>query len=465
MLRFLRQQAPRWLIVLIVCEFILLGLSVHGAMYVRYFNTPALYDLYSQGLVLRSVVFALFLMLGTAAMGLYQAQMHESAFGRLLRQVIGFLIGSILLILAYYAVPQLYIGRGVFAISFALGITFIPAFRLWFLGMIDADLLKRRVVVLGAGSSATAISRLMSGPSSHRTFNLVGYVPVGEDQICVPTSQLLAVRGSLYAWAASEDINEIIVGPDNRRGNLAMEQLLECKHNGIAVTDITRFLERESGEINLAVTPSWLVFSEGFHATLLRKATKRIFDVTSAILVFAFSWPIMLLVAAAVRIESGAGQPILYRQRRVGEHGVTFNLIKFRSMRTDAERDGIARWASTNDDRTTRVGRIIRKLRFDELPQLWNVLCGQMSFIGPRPERPEFVNDLNTKITYYALRHSVKPGLTGWAQLRYPYGSSQEDAATKLTYDLFYVKNHSLRFDLMIFIQTVEVVLFGRGAR
>jgi len=194
-------------------------------------------------------------------------------------------------------------------------------------------------------------------------------------------------------------------------------------------------------------------------------ASKRIFDIFAAALILMLSWPLMLLTALAIRIESGPRQPILYFQDRVGERGRVFRLVKFRSMRTDAECDGVARWASQNDARVTRVGRVIRKLRLDELPQLWNVLSGTMSFIGPRPERPEFVAALAKEIPYYTLRHCVKPGLTGWAQLRYPYGSSAEDAAEKLTFDLFYVKNHNFRFDALIFLQTVEVVLFGRGAR
>jgi lipopolysaccharide/colanic/teichoic acid biosynthesis glycosyltransferase len=197
----------------------------------------------------------------------------------------------------------------------------------------------------------------------------------------------------------------------------------------------------------------------------LRVVSKRIFDIFAAALILMLTWPLMLLTALAIRIESGPGQPILYFQDRVGERGRIFRLVKFRSMRTDAERDGVARWASQNDSRVTRVGRVIRKLRLDELPQLGNVLSGTMSFIGPRPERPEFVAALAKEIPYYTLRHCVKPGLTGWAQLRYPYGSSAEDAAEKLTFDLFYVKNHNFRFDALIFLQTVEVVLFGRGAR
>ncbi|MFT3790732.1 MAG: TIGR03013 family PEP-CTERM/XrtA system glycosyltransferase [Rudaea sp.] len=465
MLRFLRQQISRWLLVLAASECCLLMLGMHVSMYLRYFYEPEVYALFSHGMLLRSAVFALCLMVGMAALGLYQPHVRESASGVLLRQAVGFAIGGILLVVVYYAVPQTYVGRSVVGPSLLFGLPLICTFRVWFLSMIDGDMLRRRVVVLGAGQCATPVHRWLSDPSSRRTLNLIGYIPIGNDPVCVPRNQVLSIDIPLFQWALQNDIAEIVVGPDDRRGVLSMTQLLECKHNGIEVTEVGRFLERESGLINLAVSPSWLVFSEGFHATLLRKATKRAFDIASAMVVLALTWPFMLLVALAIRLESGPGQPILYRQRRVGEHGRTFSLIKFRSMRTDAERDGIARWASTNDDRVTRVGRFIRKVRLDELPQLWNVLCGEMSFIGPRPERPEFVDGLNGKISYYSLRHSVKPGLTGWAQLRYPYGSSEEDASMKLTYDLFYVKNHSLRFDMMIFIQTIEVVLFGRGAR
>jgi sugar transferase (PEP-CTERM system associated) len=232
------------------------------------------------------------------------------------------------------------------------------------------------------------------------------------------------------------------------------------------VTELTEFFEREAGRIKMDLTnPSWLIFSDGFYSSPIRRTIKRAFDVTVAALVLLVAWPVMLLTALAIRLESGRGAPVLYRQERVGENGRLFSLIKFRSMGTDAERDGVARWASKNDSRVTRVGHFIRNARLDELPQLWNVLCGDMSIIGPRPERPQFVDDFNTRIRYYRLRHCVKPGLTGWAQLRYPYGASLEDAEQKLNFDLFYVKNHNLVFDLAILVQTVEVVLFGRGAR
>jgi sugar transferase (PEP-CTERM system associated) len=216
--------------------------------------------------------------------------------------------------------------------------------------------------------------------------------------------------------------------------------------------------------VSLSVSdPSWLVFSGGFDHSLPRRLSKRFFDVVAALSLLLLSWPVMVLVALCVKLESPG--PVLYRQVRVGELGQEFELVKFRSMRVDAEADGVARWASMEDDRSTRVGRIIRKTRLDELPQLLNVLRGEMSFVGPRPERPQFVNMLAQQVRYYNVRHSIKPGLTGWAQVRYPYGASVSDAEEKLKFDLFYVKNHGLVLDLLILMQTIEVVLFQRGGR
>jgi sugar transferase (PEP-CTERM system associated) len=243
-----------------------------------------------------------------------------------------------------------------------------------------------------------------------------------------------------------------------------MAQMLSCVQLGVKVTDLSTFFEREAGMVQLnIVDPSWLVFSGGFDYSTPRRLTKRFFDLLAAGVLLLVAWPVMLLTALAVRLESKG--PVIYRQVRVGEHGRHFEMIKFRSMRVDAEGDGVARWATQNDDRSTRVGKFIRKTRLDELPQLLLVLKGEMSFVGPRPERPQFVEMLASEIRYYDVRHSVKPGLTGWAQLRYPYGASVRDANEKLKFDLFYVKNHGLVFDLMIMLQTVEVVLFGRGAR
>jgi sugar transferase (PEP-CTERM system associated) len=306
----------------------------------------------------------------------------------------------------------------------------------------------------------------MRRKTDQRGFKILGYVPIGDDPVAVPATCLLHPAKCLYQWTQRMGVDEIVVGPDDRRGTLPVDALLECKQRGVAVTELAEFFERDAGKIKMDLTnPSWLVFSDGFNISPVRRTVKRAFDESMAALVLAFEWQFKLVSALAIRLESGRGAPILYRQERVGENGKLFPVIKFRSMRTDAECDGVARWATKNDDRVTRVGRFIRKTRLDELPQLWNVLRGDMSIIGPRPERPQFVDDFNARIRYYSLRHCVKPGLTGWAQLRYPYGSSFEDAEEKLKFDLFYVKNHNFVFDLAILVQTVEVVLFGRGAR
>ena len=384
----------------------------------------------------------------------------------LARQSVGFVLGGVGVFIMYYLLPQAYVGRGVLIIALVLSFALMMGFRLVFLRLVDAVVFQRRVLILGAGKRASQIQTRMRRHADRIGFNVLGFVPREGEEVQVGTMSLVRPEGSLVDWALHRQVDEIVVGVDDRRGGLPMRDLLECRQNGIDVTDLATFFERESGRVQLSLTdPSWLVFSGGFDATPLRRFSKRCSDLLIAALVLLLTWPLMLLVALAIRIESGAGQPILYRQERVGARGKTFQLIKFRSMRTDAELDGIARWANKDDDRVTRVGRFTRKVRLDELPQLWNVLKGEMSFIGPRPERPQFVIDLGQKIRYYDLRHCLKPGLAGWAQLRYPYGASEADAEEKLKYDLYYVKNHNLLFDLLILFQTVEVVLFRRGAR
>jgi sugar transferase (PEP-CTERM system associated) len=243
-----------------------------------------------------------------------------------------------------------------------------------------------------------------------------------------------------------------------------MQDLLECKLEGISIVDLPTFFERETGLIQLmTLSKSWLVYSEGFYSGFRRRLLKHAFDVGVSAIVLIVTLPVMLAAALAILLETG--KPILYRQKRVGENGKAFEILKFRSMRVDAEKDGVARWARKDDDRVTRVGRFLRLTRIDELPQLVNVLRGDMSFVGPRPERPPFVTEISRNVPAYATRHSVKPGITGWAQIRYPYGASVEDAKQKLQFDLYYVKNHSLFLDLVIMFQTAQVVLFGKGAR
>jgi sugar transferase (PEP-CTERM system associated) len=465
MYRSLRYSV-RWQLLLVLVESWLLVGCVYAAVTLRFWGDADTQTAFGQALHWRAPLVALVLVFSMVSLGLYQVHLRAGWLGRLSRQGVAFVLGGAVLTVLYYAAPPAYLGRGVLGIALLLGYLVVALWRVLFLNFVDADLFKRRVMVLGAGERAADMIRIMRRKTDQRGFKILGCAPVGADPVSISASLLLHPDESLYEWVTKLGVEEIVVGPDDRRGTLPVGALLECKQRGIAVTELAEFFEREAGKIMMEPTnPSWLIFSDGFNISPMRLAIKRAFDLVIALLVLLVTWPFMLLTALAIRMESGRGAPILYYQARVGENGKLFRVIKFRSMGTDAERDGVARWATEHDNRVTRVGRFIRKVRLDELPQLWNVLRGDMSIIGPRPERPQFVDDFNKCIRYYSLRHCLKPGLTGWAQLRYPYGSSLEDAEEKLKFDLFYVKNHNFVFDLAILAQTLEVVLFGRGAR
>lgn len=461
-----RQRALRWQVLLVACEFVLLTASVYLAVLLRFWHSPGMQAALHQALQWRAPLVGAVLVTTMAALGLYQVHIHANWWGRLTRQAVAFALGGIALTALYYALPDTYIGRGVLGLALATGYLAVLAGRAIFLRLADISAFKRRVLILGAGHFAAEVHRRMRHDSQQHGFVVLGYVAVGNEAAQVPATALLHPTSPLCDWVSTQHIDEIVVGPDDRRASLPLDALLECKQRGVAVIELADFFEREAGTIKMDLTsPSWLVFSDGFNASPLRCAVKRAFDVAVATLLLVPAAPCMLLIVLAIRLESGRRVPILYRQERVGAYGKHFNMFKFRSMRVDAESDGVARWAGRHDARVTRVGRITRIARLDELPQLWNVLRGDMSIVGPRPERPQFVDDFNARIRYYHLRHCVKPGLTGWAQLRYPYGSSADDAAEKLKFDLFYVKNHNFIFDLAILLQTFEVVLFGRGAR
>jgi len=412
---------------------------------------------------IRTLLVAFVLTASMAAFGLYQANGRLNRKEVNLRLVMAFCFGGVALLVLYYLVPKAYIGRGVLAMSAVLGIAGIMLLRRGFQALFGAEAFKRRVLVLGAGRHADLLNSRLRRRSDRESFVIVGFVPLpGQESLVADTVPWVAEP--LWMLARRLHVHEIVVAPDERRGALPMTDLLACAQRGIHLTDLPDFFEREAGLLKLSVVdPSSLVFSGGFDHSLPRRLSKRFFDLLAATVLLLLAWPLMLLAAAWIRISDGA--PVLYRQMRVGEDGRTFELVKFRSMRLDAEADGVPRWASKDDDRTTRFGRFIRSTRIDELPQLFNVLRGDMSFVGPRPERPQFVDELGRELRYYTVRHSVKPGLTGWAQLRYPYGASVHDAGEKLKFDLFYVKHQGLLFDLMILLQTVEVVMFRRGAR
>ncbi|EXI91005.1 MAG: putative sugar transferase EpsL [Candidatus Accumulibacter regalis] len=325
-------------------------------------------------------------------------------------------------------------------------------------------LLSHRVLVFGAGDEAENVGRVLrkSDPDIH----IVGFYPSPTDtELVVPAQVLLSRDMSLSDTAHSLKVDEIIVAVRERRGGaLPLRELLDCKLSGVKVLDLASYFERALGQIRIdSLRVSWLIFGDGFRQSWRRTAVKRLFDIVAASFLLLLAAPVMLLTMLMIILEDGFS--VFYRQERVGLDGRLFNVIKFRSMRKDAESDGQPRWATANDDRVTRVGRIIRKLRIDELPQLYSVLTGDMSLVGPRPERPYFVDQLTRDVPFYAVRHSVKPGVTGWAQVSYHYGSTVDDSIQKLQYDLFYVKNHSLFLDVVILFQTVGVVLTGKGAQ
>jgi sugar transferase (PEP-CTERM system associated) len=326
------------------------------------------------------------------------------------------------------------------------------------------SLMRQRVLVYGSGDRARLVGRALKNSDSN--VDLVGYYPGPNESVSeVSAWGLLSSKKSLTDCVLEERVDEIVVALSERRGgSMHMRELLDCKLRGVLVVDIATYFEKTLGQLTRdSVSAGWLIFGDGFDQGLVRTVIKRIFDIVCATLLIFLSLPIMLVTSVLILLESSG--PVLYLQERVGLNGRLFNVVKFRSMRTDAEKDGKPRWASASDDRVTRVGRAIRKWRIDELPQLFSVLGGDMSLVGPRPERPYFVDQLKQELPYYAVRQSVKPGVTGWAQVRYHYGASVEDAAEKLQYDLYYVKNHSLLLDLVVIFETVGVVLMGRGAQ
>ncbi len=333
--------------------------------------------------------------------------------------------------------------------------------------VLDAGFGMQKILIVGTGPEALAVERVLHQMGPRRSV-VVGFYPVTDN------APEVAAQGKAPRFPRSIDlsaivkrfkVDEVIVAVREQRGGvLPIRELLECRICGVPVRDLSAFYERVRGEVPIeSLKASWLIYGGGFAQDAIRTIVKRVFDVVLATVLLLLAWPVMLLAALAIFIESGA--PIFIMQQRIGRCGRPFLCVKFRSMRTDAEHDGVARWASANDSRVTRVGRVLRKLRIDELPQLFNVLGGEMSLVGPRPERPAFVAGLKDRIRFYDVRHSIKPGVTGWAQIRFPYGSSVDDSQRKLQFDLYYVKNHSLALDVLILMETVRVVLFGEGAQ
>jgi sugar transferase (PEP-CTERM system associated) len=463
--RILGQYLPTSLAVLALVEGALSFLALYAALRIRFpsYTLDALGQEFGP-LWPRSFAFSAIVVTCLLAFGLYNSRQRTQLSGILARLLLALLVSSCTVAALFYILPTNHPFRGVAAIAVGLSVCGVLASRAVFARVADEEIFKRSVLVYGSGHAASAIARLRRSADRHG-FALAGFVqPPGEERV-VPSERVLESAGDLCALCERLGITEVVVAMDDRRCGFPIPELLDCRLAGIDVTELLTFLERETGRVRIDVlNPSWMIFGQGFRRDPLRLFSSRALDLLASVGVLVVALPAMVLTYFAIKIEDGWQAPALYRQERVGLGGKVFKVLKFRSMRQDAELNG-AQWAQHADPRVTRVGAIIRKLRIDELPQVINVLRGHMSFVGPRPERPEFVAQLAEKIPYYVQRHCVKPGITGWAQLCYPYGSSEADALEKLQYDLYYIKNNSLLFDLAILIQTAEVVLFGKGAR
>lgn len=451
-------------VLLLVLEALVLLVAIRAGLSWK-LGGPETLAVGSDGAIMHAAALVLGMLVVLNSMGLYQLDDHKkgaSAISMRLLAALTLCLGIAFLI-AYF-VPNLYLKPHGWAVTVLVALAGSAAIRLLFHLWGNHSLFKPRVLVLGTGSRVAKLAAAAPGNKNHL---VVGYLERQATTHHVPLSQVLALEAgeTLQALVDKHKVDQIVVAVRDRRdGGRLVRELLDCRLKGVVVSELSTFFEREYRQVLLdSLNPSWMVLGEGFRQGLFRTAVKRLFDLIASGLLLLLALPIMLLAALAIFLESGA--PIFYRQARVGEGGKVFSIYKFRSMHNDAERDGKPRWAAANDDRTTKVGRLIRKLRIDELPQIINVFKGEMSFVGPRPERPYFVDKLKTDIPFYSLRHAVKPGITGWAQVRYPYGASLDDALEKLQYDLYYVKNHTLFLDLVILFSTVEVVLWGKGAR
>lgn len=461
MVRVFGHYIPRALVVLVGLELALLAATFYLGVWLRFMGDPdGLAEVAPlQG---KAILYALVVMGCMMTMGLYNRHFRDSTLQVVLRLGGSLVMGLVIMVVLFYMFPGLVIGRGAFALVLLFSGGLLVVSRLLFQHIGTVDGLKRRILVLGTGQRASVIDRVMRRQADRRGMSVVGYLQLGEDLPQVK-GRVIAHSEPLPELVRRHRIQEIVVAVDDRRRNFPLREIVECRLIGIDVVDIISFVERQCGRILLEnLYPGWLIYSEGFYHGGMRAVWKRLFDLVVSLTMVAVTWPLMLLAAISVIVDSRG--PILYRQVRVGENGRAFRVLKFRSMTVDAEKDG-AQWAQKNDARVTRFGGFMRQYRIDELPQLFNVLKGEMSFVGPRPERPEFVEELSGKILYYAERHRVKPGITGWAQINYPYGASQRDAEEKLSYDLYYVKNYSIFLDLVILLQTAQAVLWKKGGR
>jgi sugar transferase (PEP-CTERM system associated) len=448
---------------LLVAEAALLFGSVVAAAHLRLGAGDAYQELVVNHGFYKAALAALFCLAAFYLYDLYDFVVMHDRRELVLRLVQALGLAWIALAVVFYALPQLMMGRGISLISLPLALTFMVAWRVsihWLLGHPNVG---ERILIVGSGQSAIEIARevLERRDAGYRIVGFVDNKPelVGQSLV---NPRVIGLTHEMPQLVRREHVDRIVVAMNERRGQFPVKQLLDLSLSGnVAIEEYASFYERLTGRVNLEMLrPSWLIFSGRGRQARLSAVFRTAMHRGVALVGGLISLPVALLTALVIKLDSPG--PVLYKQERVGKNGRPFTIMKFRSMRIDAEKDGPV-WARSDDDRTTRVGRIIRKIRVDEIPQFWNILKGEMNFVGPRPERPHFVAQLAEEIPFYEQRHLIAPGLTGWAQIKYPYGASIEDARQKLQYDLYYIKNQSLVLDAVILFETVKTILFGRG--
>ena len=461
MIRLFKHYIPHTVLLFALCDLALLLLAGDLAWHIRAAQIGMDAGDWTER-VLPILGFTLICSLAMVAIGLYSPEALRSPRYAFARSLVALSLGGVALAVIDFILPTMGFWRSTLLYALGLAAVMIGIIRVGLSHAVDRERFKRRVVVLGAGSRAARLKALAAQEDSG--FVITSFIAMNEAHRILPEAISRDQIADLGAHVARQRGAELVLALEERRNALPLADLLRVRTRGIPVHEVSSFLERETGRVDLdTLNPSWLIFSEGFSAgRLWSSIAKRSFDIAVGTLLLIVSLPVIALFAVLVKIDSKG--PAFFRQQRVGLYGRPFWVLKLRSMRTDAEKDG-AKWASENDPRITRLGRFIRKVRIDELPQTWSVIKGEMSFVGPRPEVPHFVNDLEDKLPYYAERHMVKPGITGWAQINYPYGASIEDARHKLEYDLYYAKNYTPFLDLLILLQTLRVILFPDGAR
>ncbi len=461
MIRLFKHYIPHAVILLGLIDLVLLCVSGEIAWRVRA-DQIGIDAGETLGRVWQLSAFATIILTAMIAVGVYGSDALRSMRFATARLLVAISLGVIGLAFVDFLLGAHNFWRSTLAYTMGIAIVLLVLNRLVIGGLLGNAAFRRRVLVLGAGARADRLRKLSERPESG--FVIVGYVAMTDSPPVVEESIARGAINNLTRHVENLDVTEVVLALEERRNALPLADLLRIKTTGVYVNDFSSFIERETGRVDLdTVNPSWLIFSDGFSSgRAVSSAAKRLFDIAASALLLVLTGPVIALFAVLVKLDSKG--PAFFRQTRVGLYGQNFDLIKLRSMRTDAEANG-AQWAQKDDPRVTRLGRFIRKVRIDELPQAWAVLKGEMSFVGPRPERPEFVADLEEKLPYYAERHMVKPGITGWAQINYPYGASIEDSRHKLEYDLYYAKNYTPFLDLLILLQTLRVVLWHEGAR